>query len=577
MRVVPLAPVVALLLSMLPFGESPAASPAALFDTSPTVPAASSGVASRATVRQRPVTSRLGLLVRPDGSAALGAGERVQLNLFDDADFSMTVTDVTRHAGHGLTWSGTLDGVDHGSVVLVVRDDALVGQVATPQTVYRIGYAPEGTQVVEEIDPGTLPREAPPISPPPAAPADSPSTNVGAEIPDVAADTAARIDVMVLYTAAARAAAGGTAAMRAEVDLFVSLANQIYANTDLVQRLHLVYAGEIAITETTGDQDLPQLRANPTVAKLRDFARADLVSLITDHGAQAFCGIGYLMITNSTSFAPNGFSVVERTCASTIFTLAHELGHNMGGHHDPFVSAGEATMFPYSHGYVDLVGKFRTIMAYPDQCIAASVPCNRIMAFSSPGFTSGGRAIGTAATSDNSRTLGQTGDTVASFRQALTSPLTLTAAVNQPTFAVGDTLVASVSLNHPGGVAGAVDFYVGVLFSNGSAVFFTDVTITPTSGYALGTITNLATYSPIATGIPLGGPFSANLPTFFTYPRGAGDPTGGFAFFVFAVKSGVLTGSTFTSDQLLAASLAPFTFPATSPGDAPCASADCAS
>jgi peptidyl-Asp metalloendopeptidase len=566
-----------LLLSTLPVAESRAAtSPSPLFDAPAGVRAASPGVSSRATVRQRPVTSRLDLLVRPDGSPALGAGERIELNLFDDARFSMTVTEVTRHPGHGLTWSGTLDGVDLGSVVLALHDGALAGQVWMPGTTYRIGYTHDGTAVVEEIDQAAFPREAPSVVPP--------GLGVLAPEPEAADATpgsASSIDVAVLYTGAARAAAGGTAAMRAEVALAVAAANQAYANNDLVQRLRLVFAGESPLKEADFSNDLiaflSALRANAAGGWIRDVTRADALSLIVEYGAGAtFCGRGYQLTANSTAFAPNAFSVVERSCASANLTFPHELGHNMGADHDVFVIGTDAVFSPYSHGWVDLVGKFRTIMAYPDQCTAASTTCPKVTFFSTPGKTVTGRVVGNATTANNARVLGETANTVANFRTALTSPLAITAAVNQPTFTVGQTLVTSVSLNHPGGVAGAADFYVGLLLPNGSAVFFTSVTITPTSGYALGTITNFASYRPIATGIPLGAPFTANIPSFFAYARGAGDPTGGLAFFLLAVKSGALGDGVLATDELLSASLAPFTFPAGSPADAACPAAGCA-
>jgi hypothetical protein len=567
MRVVRLALVTSLLLWTLPVAESlAAASPSALFDAPASVEGARSGISSRAAVRQRPAAARLGLLTHPDGSPALGAGDRLELNLFHDARFSMTVTDVTRHPTRGLTWSGTLDGVDLGSAVLAVHDGALVGQVWMPGAVYRIGYAPDGTPVIEEVDVTALPPEAPTV-----VPAGLGVVALETEPPDVAPDTGPTIDVAVLYTAAARAEAKGTAAILAEVSLAAATANQAYANNGLSQRVRLAYAGETSITETGNfNTDLDRIKADPTVAWLRDTSRADLVSLITSNGPNAaFCGIAFLMTANSVGFASNGFSVVELSCASANLSFPHELGHNMGTHHDPFVSVGQLTLSPYSHGYVDLVGGFRTIMAYNDQCAASGFNCVRIPFFSAPGKTFNGRVIGNALTADSSRVLGETANTVANFRQALASPLTLTAAVNQPTFALGNTLVASVSVNHAGGLTGSADFYVGLLLPNGGAVFFTDVTITPTSGYALGTIANVATYRPVATGIPLGAAFSANLSPFFAYPRGAGDPTGGFAFFVLAVKSGALADGVLAADELLAASLAPFTFPATSPGDAP--------
>jgi hypothetical protein len=565
-----------LMLATLPAAESRAAAAApSLFDSPAGVRETSPGIAPPATVRQRPVATRLDVLTHPDGSPALVAGQRVQLNLFDDTRLVMIVTDVTRHPGGGLTWSGPLDGIDLGSAVLATYDGAFVGSVSMPGATYRIGYAPDGTPVVEEVDAGALPREGPAIVPPSQG-----ATARDAETPDAALDTGSQIDVAVLYTAAARTAANGTAAMRAEARLAVAAANQAYANNGLDQRLRLVYTGERPVAETSDfTQDLTTLKSDPTVAWLRNATRADVVSLIVDHGPSApLCGIGWLMTTNSVAFSPFAFSVVERTCASGNLSFPHELGHNMGAHHDVFVAGTDPTLSPYSHGFVDLVGRFRTIMAYNDQC-AVQIPtfnCQRIQFFSTPNKTFGGRTMGNAATADNARTLGDTANTVANFRQSLTSPLTLAVAVNQPTFSVGQTLVASVSVDHPGGVTGAADFYVGVLLPDGTALFFTDLTITPTRGYALGTITNVATYRPIARGIPLAASFSASFPTFFSYQRGAGDPIGGMAFFAFAVKSGALTADTLASDSLLAASLAPFTFAAAPPADEACPGAGCA-
>lgn len=86
--------------------------------------------------------------------------------------------------------------------------------------------------------------------------------------------------------------------------------------------------------------------------------------------------------------------------------------------------AGSAqTLFPFSHGYVDVAARFRTIMAYNDQC-GSLVFCTRIPFFSTPSQTHNGSVMGTASASDNARTLVQTGNTVASFRAALVaSPL----------------------------------------------------------------------------------------------------------------------------------------------------------
>jgi hypothetical protein len=367
-----------------------------------------------AVARWRPAVVRLDVLTQWDGSSRLRAGERIVLNLFDDAGFTATITDVDGYGAIGHTWSAALDGVDGGHAVLALHDGAVVGTVVMPGAVYRIGYAPDGTQVVEQVDTSVFPPEAEPIVPPPLAPDRD-------RAPDVAADSGAQIDVMVVYTAAARAVAGGTAAMQAEVTAAVASANQAYANNGLVQRLRLVFTGEVALTES-GDisVDLDKIQTDATIASLRDTYGADLVSLLTDSGPGAvFCGIAFVLGVNSPAYAPYGFSVVERDCASANLSFAHELGHNMGAQHDLYVAGLNDGLFVYSHGYVDLVGKFRTIMAYPNQCSDAGFHCPRLMYFSSPNRTFNGRVIGDASTADNARTLNESANAVANFRQAV--------------------------------------------------------------------------------------------------------------------------------------------------------------
>jgi hypothetical protein len=552
--------------------EGAAAPSRALFGAPPAAAGARAALApaGRAVVRQRAVSARLDLLIHADGSPALGAGERVDLNLFEDVSVSMRVREVTRHGPRGHAWRGTVEGDDLASATLVVYDGALVGQVVTPHAVYSIGYAPDGTQVVQVTDPSALPSEAPPRT---VSARGADAIKLGGESVEASGDEAGQIDVMVGFTAAARAAAGGTAAMQAAVNLAVASANQAYANNGLTQRLRLVYAGEVAIPQGGIFDELDALSVDPLVRWLRDVTRADVVSLIVDHGqgAQA-CGLGFLLGANSTAFEPFAFSVVERVCASANLSFAHELGHNMGAHHDLFVSGGEPTVFPYSHGHVDLVVPFRTIMAYVDQCVQAlGTGCNRLQFFSSPNQTQGGRPLGHAASADNVRTLGETALSVANFRQALTPPLVLTTAVNQPSFAVGQTLVASVTVENAVASPSTADLYLGLLLPDGSAVFFTSTVITPASGYAFGHTLDLASYRPVLAGLSLAAPFTMTLQPFFAYQRQDADPAGGLALFALLTTAGALADGVLAPDELLASSLSPFTFPgvATTGGGGP--------
>ncbi len=228
----------------------------------------------------------------------------------------------------------------------------------------------------------------------------------------------------MVYTAAARTAAGGTDdAIRARIMLGVTETNTAYANSGVVQRLRLVGAELIGYTEG-GDIGLDLERVTEAgdgfmdgIHARRDQLGADLVSLIVNNTTGS-CGVAWLMQTPSVTFAPQAFSVTVYDCISPNYTFGHELGHNMGAAHapdDPNLPAA----YPYAYGYKDPASLFRTVMAYNCRTIS----CPRILYFSNPGVSYGGRPTGTALQHNNALALNNTRTIVANFRQSVTPGL----------------------------------------------------------------------------------------------------------------------------------------------------------
>src|SRR5262249_24350025 len=152
------------------------------------------------------------------------------------------------------------------------------------------------------------------------------------------------------------------------IALAVSESNTGYGNSNVTQRLRLVHTAEVEYSEAGFDWTTTLDRLTNTsdgfmdeVHTLRDTYGADAVVLIVND--MAFCGQALLMTTVSNSFKTFAFSLVSRVCAAGNYSFAHELGHNMGSHHDR-ANADGLGAYPYSFGYQAPDKAFRTIMAY---------------------------------------------------------------------------------------------------------------------------------------------------------------------------------------------------------------------
>jgi hypothetical protein len=250
----------------------------------------------------------------------------------------------------------------------------------------------------------------------------------GNVIPAYSADIAAddngnTFDVMVVYTQAARTAAGGTIAMEALINLAVDETNIAYGNSLITPRVNLVHQAEVSYNESAGfSTALSNLTGTSdgymdNIHSLRDTYGADMVSLFIDNSS--YCGKAWLMRSLSPSFESNAFSVVHLDCATGYYSFSHEMGHNMGCHHAvgdgvPPLEQGDG-LYNYSHGWHFASSAYRTIMAYR--------PGTRIDHFSNPDVTYAGYATGVPPGSSNEAhnalSINNAAYTVANWRQSV--------------------------------------------------------------------------------------------------------------------------------------------------------------
>lgn len=245
-------------------------------------------------------------------------------------------------------------------------------------------------------------------------PSDGESTEGGTA---ASCDDGSRVDVLVLYTDAAVAQAGGEVQMIDWINWAVADSNAIYASTGIGLTMRLAGASRAAgyIEDAASmANDLYALR-DPADGKLdqalplRNSAAADMVALVRADGGGA-CGIAWLLGTDPASEG-YAYSVTALGCF-TNRTFTHELGHNMGCCHAPGDGGGCTTggVFAYSvgHRFNGLSGtQYRTVMAY--------APGTRIPRFSSPTTLYDGTPTG-LVDRDNAASINITRFTFTNFR-----------------------------------------------------------------------------------------------------------------------------------------------------------------
>ncbi len=361
------------------------------------------------------------LQVKADLSVLQGSEKRIiTIPDFDNKTISVMLQEKTTMGQHGVIWKGMINDQTGSTVVLSIVGEVVTGNITFRNLKhYQIQYLSGGLHAINQIDQSKFKNEKQPIKP---------ELKPGQPLHDgCSTDQGNIIDVMVVYTAAARTGAGGTAAMESTINLAVAEANQAYQNSQITQRLRLVHTEEVNYTES-GDisTDLDRLHNGSdgfmdNVPGLRNTYAADEVSLITENGG-GYCGLGYMMSNVSISFAEYAYCVVARDCATGYFSFVHELGHNMGADHD-CVNANSAGPFSFNRDWINTspsshVTPWRTIMSYPTQPVATT----RIQYFSNPGIKygndpMGGTCVGsTSLSTDNHQVLNKTAATVAGFR-----------------------------------------------------------------------------------------------------------------------------------------------------------------
>ncbi len=405
--------------------------------------------------------------------------KRLLLPLFDGAEVVLVRDEKESGQSGAFVWEGEVEGQPGSWAILANVKEVLEGDVMTRDqkgafAFYQIRYLGDRVHVLNEVDQSKFPAEEErarqglgPSGPgprrprsarldfllaaarsdrvarsegtrAPAAPGLSPAPPIELDTPvpvpteTVCEDPASPIDVLVVYTEAARREAGGTNAMVALIESAVRSTNRSYAKSEVTQRIRLVHKQKVEYEEI-GDPEIDLERLQNTsdrqldeVLGLRNDHAADAVVLLVRRRSDKACGWSNTMETVSHDFESSAYAVVGQDCASIpTWSFAHELGHVMGARHNRGDDDTEGKPFGFNHGLVvkspTKGSPWRTIMAKDPDC-QKDPPVNcarRIPRWSNPDILypdpSSGDPTGNRIT-NNHRALEITAATVANFR-----------------------------------------------------------------------------------------------------------------------------------------------------------------
>jgi hypothetical protein len=379
----------------------------------------------KAATRMRKV-DLLPLAGKPDG---LVKGDTLLLSLFPDADYTAAIDRVAEDVNGTVTVRGRLAGYPLGYILIATHDGRSTVSVRIPEIGKRYAVvfdAVDHSHYLLEIDPARVDKieDAPVLIPPPMMEEEI-QTREEPVMLDQGVNDPATIDVMIVYTPAARtwadAYGGGIALVMAQA---MEKAQLVLDNSNTMVTMRLVYAQEVSYTESVSSvTDLERLTYTSDgyideVHGWRDAYGADLVAMFTK--VENTGGIGWLL--NSTSGLPNyAFSITRVQQAGWTYTHIHEMGHNMGLHHhkQQTVQPGPG-LYSYSAGWrwtgTDS-GRYCSVMTYESGTyFADGLNHTRVAYYSNPDITHQGVPAGHAADGDNARNIREIKHVIAAYR-----------------------------------------------------------------------------------------------------------------------------------------------------------------
>mmetsp|Transcript_28449 Transcript_28449/g.47793 ORF Transcript_28449/g.47793 Transcript_28449/m.47793 type:complete len:989 (+) Transcript_28449:22-2988(+) len=343
----------------------------------------------------------------PDYLPVGSIGETIVFALSENKQVQGVITRITDFKKDHFVWHGAIaDTSGGGSFYLSYASGAIVGNVYSAdrtiqyeirpldpkESSYSIRAVPSAVYDVEPDDEAEHELHVEGLNRYASAHLDERTATQSTSKSLESSDTNNILDVMVVYTPEALAgySNGDVDSMMALIDLSIDMSNDALANSNLNLRFRLVRAAQIqnaSYVESGFNSDLSRLKKTADghmdeEHTQRELYGADAVVLIV--ADYAYCGLAYLWAST-----PWAFGLISYNCPQS---LVHEVGHNIGLHHDR-TTVDTTDLSSYNYGWCWDTGSSsckRSVMAYSG-CITPNgqTGCPRDFYISSPLVTEG--------------------------------------------------------------------------------------------------------------------------------------------------------------------------------------------
>ncbi|MDE2923205.1 MAG: fibronectin type III domain-containing protein [Acidobacteriota bacterium] len=313
-----------------------------------------------------------GWSVEVDHDLLRSAPQRLEVEVPDGRVLTPEMSVFEDRGDGNAMWAGGYAELGYDSVVLTLRDGHLLGRIGLPEGgAYWLRPGSDGGGLLTEgrepsaqaCGGGVVPGRDPLVPAVAAQRADPPETVASASNHD-------RLDILMLYTpdAATRLRQAGWGEPGEAMQLAIDYLNLVFRNNQFTVTAHMAHHEEAPAALAQVVSPLGALAGSRDVLDLRSEHDADLVHLFFAE-TPGFCGQAYVMFrgVNARNFWPNGYGVTtvgggcvdianqvrEGEYANQFETFAHEIGHNLGGNHDPDNTEIEPSdaVEPYAYGH----------------------------------------------------------------------------------------------------------------------------------------------------------------------------------------------------------------------------------